>query len=473
MKEPSSTKGPNHRRRNAQNSSFMKFPITTTTAAILYAAICIPAACGQIAYKGVNLSGAEFGQQNLPGTYNGVGSGPYDYIYPPASEVNYFLDKGMNTFRLPFRWERLQQSVNADLHATELRRMNAFVNHATSRGGHVILDPHNFARYYGDVIDGGTVNSSHLADFWGKVANEYKDNPRVIFGLMNEPHSTSNQPPQDMSAEIWLSIANDSIAAIRDAGAQNLILVPGTAYTGAHSWDQNWYGTPNADAMGDVVDPMNNFAFDVHQYLDSDSSGSTSGIVNQNIGRNRLVDFTDWLKDNNFRGFLGEFAAANSRIGNGGNQIGDETIDTMLDYVEANDDVWMGYAWWGGGPWWGNYLFAIDPANGNDRPSMNLLEPRLTDANLGSPFLPGDYNDDGFVDAADFSVWRDNLGSDVFLPGDTSPGLVSNQDYQVWTDFFGTSRLSSGNVVAIVPEPHGAWMLPTMLVGILLLRRRW
>ena len=30
------------------------------------------------------------------------------YTYPTAAEVNYYMQKGMNVFRLPFRWERMQ-----------------------------------------------------------------------------------------------------------------------------------------------------------------------------------------------------------------------------------------------------------------------------------------------------------------------------------------------------------------------------
>jgi endoglucanase len=331
-------------------------------------------AYGQMTFRGVNLSGAEFGSQNLPGTYFGDGPGPYDYIYPPASEVDYFVGKGMNIFRLPFRWERLQRTLNGSLHAAELERMKIFVDHTTGIGAHVILDPHNFAFYHGDVIGGGNVNSGHLADFWERIANEFKDNPRVIFGLMNEPIGVNQN---GISTENWLEAANDSIAAIRGTGAENLILVPGNGYTGAHSWYDDYYGTPNADVMDGVIDPFDNFAFEVHQYFDQDSSGGTTGIVNSNIGRDRLIGFTNWLREHNYRGFLGEFAAGNSTIGNASNQIGDETVNTMLDYMEDNSDVWMGWAWWGGGPWWGDYIFAIDPSNGNDRSSMDLLEPRL------------------------------------------------------------------------------------------------
>ena len=96
-----------------------------------------------IAYTGVNLAGADFGEGNLPGIYN------THYTYPTAAEVDYYVGKGMNTFRLPFRWERLQQSQNAAFNAAELDRMDTFVNYATSQGAHVVLDPHNYARYFG------------------------------------------------------------------------------------------------------------------------------------------------------------------------------------------------------------------------------------------------------------------------------------------------------------------------------------
>src|SRR5262245_20886061 len=67
-----------------------------------------------VIYTGTNLAGADFGESNLPGTYN------THYTYPTQQEVDYYVEKGMNTFRIPFRWERLQQSQNASLNAVEL-----------------------------------------------------------------------------------------------------------------------------------------------------------------------------------------------------------------------------------------------------------------------------------------------------------------------------------------------------------------
>jgi endoglucanase len=134
--------------------------------------------------------------------------------------------------------------------------------------------------------------------------------------------------------------------------------------------------------MDEVVDPGSNFAYEVHQYLDGDSSGTSPTIVNATVGRDRLVSFTNWARGQGARAFLGEFAVANSTIGTGPGQIGDEAITHMLDYMDDNDDVWMGWTWWGAGPWWNDYMFEIEPVNLGqpnqaDRPSMDLLEPRL------------------------------------------------------------------------------------------------
>jgi endoglucanase len=116
--------------------------------------------------------------------------------------------------------------------------MDNFVNAAASAGGYVVLEPHNFQRYFPDPnnfqsssqgLVGSAVPASAYADFWGKVADHYKDNSRVIFNLMNEPNS--------MPTAQLVTSQNAAIAAIRNVGAKNLILVPGNQWTGAHSWN--------------------------------------------------------------------------------------------------------------------------------------------------------------------------------------------------------------------------------------------
>jgi hypothetical protein len=60
----------------------------------------------------------------------------------------------------------------------------------------------------------------------------------------------------------------------------------------------------------------------------------------------------------------------------------------------------------------------------------------------------GDYNSDGFIDAADYTVWRDNLGKPASLPNDNSPG-VGADDYARWKANFGNEG-GSQTIVGIV-----------------------
>ncbi len=308
-------------------------------------------------YRGVSLAGAEFGQGSLPGTYG------RDYIYPEAGSTAYFAGKGMNLIRLPFRWERLQPQLNQPFDVEELKRLKSFVSEVTASGMYVLLDPHNFARYRDDVIGSPSLPAAAFGDLWSRLAKEFKANPKVMFGLVNEPH--------DMSTEDWVAAANEAIRAIRATGAANTITVPGNAWSGAHSWSRDYYGTPNAEAMLKVKDSGNNMVIEVHQYLDSDSSGSSQECVDPKIGVDRLSGFTAWLKKYHKRALLGELGAAD-------NKVCREALTAMLDHLHANADVWTGFAWWAAGPWWNDYFLSIEPAaHGKDKPQMDVLAPYL------------------------------------------------------------------------------------------------
>lgn len=81
----------------------------------------------------------------------------------------------------------------------------------------------------------------------------------------------------------------------------------------------------------------------------------------------------------------------------------------------------------------------------------------------------GDYNGNGTVDAADYTVWRDNLGSDFVMPNDSTPGMITQEDYDVWTANFGMVGSSSGLSAAVVPEPASLSLcLALLLLGLVL-----
>ena len=78
----------------------------------------------------------------------------------------------MNTIRLPFLWERMQKTLNGELETSELNRMDTFVTYVTNKGGYLILDPHNYARYRDAVI--GQSGSGKYKIFGGKENSKIK-----------------------------------------------------------------------------------------------------------------------------------------------------------------------------------------------------------------------------------------------------------------------------------------------------------
>src|SRR6185436_12762472 len=79
---------------------------------------------------------------------------------------------------------------------------------------------------------------------------------------------------------------------------------------------------------------------------------------------------------NQRKGFLGEFGG-----GNNGTCLG--AIDNIVDHLEANADVYIGWTYWAAGPWWGSYFTSLEPSGGADKAQMDALEPHL--GNLPPP----------------------------------------------------------------------------------------
>lgn len=100
--------------------------------------------------------------------------------------------------------------------------------------------------------------------------------------------------------------------------------------------------------------------------------------------------------------------------------------------------------------------------------------------NTGAPFITGggiagDYNRDGVVDAADYTVWQDKVGTsgvpgEVIGDGDdgsmtgTPDGVVDISDYQFWKLQFNLGT-ASASARAMVPEPDGVLLLLVALAA--------
>jgi hypothetical protein len=88
--------------------------------------------------------------------------------------------------------------------------------------------------------------------------------------------------------------------------------------------------------------------------------------------------------------------------------------------------------------------------------------------------LQGDYNRDGTVDAADYVVWRRQLGTEgtnLVADGNRN-GMIDQADYDVWRSHFGQSSGSGAASTAAVPEPASAGLTILALFALNIVRPR-
>lgn len=312
---------------------------------------------------GVTISGGEF----TPG-----GTYPQNYSYPTSQSIDYYASIGMKVIRFPIMWERVQSVPLGVLNAAEQALFDPSIQYAIGKGMTIALDVHNNGLGYGAIIGNSGCPDAWFADLWGRLANCYKGyGDKIMFMLMSEPSQQCEYQ--------WRTSANAAIAAIRKAGAAQTIVVPGTCFDGGWLWTIS----ANSRVMAGINDPLNNYLFEAHQYLNADGSGSDSSIVRPSIGADRLHQMTLWARKNGHRLFLGEF-------GTGYDPASLDALGHMLRYIQHNADVWKYACWWGAGALWMDYFMSIEPVdyvNPVDAPQTVLIRKAISGqlAKLPSP----------------------------------------------------------------------------------------
>jgi endoglucanase len=293
---------------------------------------------------GVNEAAGEFGV----GNYN------FKYSYPGKDRLDWAAAQGFNIIRVPFVFQNIQASSFSMLDEAAMRQLDPVLNECAMRRIFCLLDMHNFGSYYLDnsaASQGlpGTIGVSNgrLANLWAQIAARYKSNSYVWFDLMNEPNK--------QTALEWVKTANAIAAAIRATGATNKIIFQGTAWDGAWKWTTSG----NATQLLKAYDPGNNYAFEAHQYLDRDGSGTSPNCI-AGSGATRLDPFTTWLRTYGFQGIIGEVGWA----ANDGCTI--EGIALLEHWRAATTSTaeggYIGLTYWANGPWWADsYMYLAEP----------------------------------------------------------------------------------------------------------------
>lgn len=181
----------------------------------------------------------------------------------------------------------LEYGLCSKLNETYLFLYKDAVDYITAHGSYALIEPHNYIRYHnassqpypGSVIgnssDPNVTTTDQFAALWHKLPSRFRYNPNVLFGINNEPHN--------MTTELILRNNKATMNAIRSARAPQLVLVPGSGFTNTEMWT-NVTGNglelgsmPGSEVISRIYDPLDNWAFDMHLYIDYDFSG-THGV---------------------------------------------------------------------------------------------------------------------------------------------------------------------------------------------------
>ena len=140
-------------------------------------------------------------------------------------------------------------------------------------------------------------------------------------------------------------------------------MVSGDSWSSAERWPEFSANLKN------LKDPSSNLVFQAHVYFDNDASGSYKKSYDDEeatliTGVQRVEPFVKWLKENNLKGFVGEYGVPDD------DSRWLKTLDNFLAYLKENS---INGCYWAAGPWWGKYRLAIEPKDNIDRPQMPVL----------------------------------------------------------------------------------------------------
>lgn len=187
---------------------------------------------------------------------------------------NEFVPKGVNVNGSGWPWTRLtipDANLITDTWKFNTVRLNcwaqnppyinpnnadidAIIKTFTDKKIVVMLEDHSFTGKYPTAAELATA-----ASWWTALANKYKTNGYVWFNLMNEPGNGGDAPAS------WLDVHETLIRAIRNAGANNIIVCDEHSYGQANGFDKPASSAVLTFGEG-LTAKYKNLVFSLHMY---------------------------------------------------------------------------------------------------------------------------------------------------------------------------------------------------------------
>jgi hypothetical protein len=217
------------------------------------------------------------------------------------------------------------------------------------------------------------------------------------------------------------------------------------------------------------------FSWDARLSLSGDALAALSGALKDGAANYRMdLDLTfdpTFIPQSGLTWLDTYIAFNNDNGGNGWSQV--DGLSPTNGHTNQTVHVSVPLSSWtslsANSPWY-EIVFGL---NGDWAGTATVFLDNLRLVNLAAP-LSGDFNSDGYVNAADYTVWRNTLGSTSDLRADGNRnGVVDVFDYQLWKANFGaTGSAGAGtNASAAIPEPAALMLLLAGMMATLACRR--
>jgi hypothetical protein len=286
----------------------------------------------QVVLHGVDRSGTEYAC--VQG--NGIFDGPSD-----QASITAMKNWGVNAVRVPLNeacWNAESYVNSAYAGANYQAAIKAYVSLLNSNGMVAILDLHWTDGLYTGNSAGCSSSeatcqkpmpdSAQSVPFWSSVASTFKGNNAVIFDLFNEPYPDRALSSETAAWQCWLNGGSSCTAgisypvagmqtlvnAVRSAGASNVIMLGGLAYSNDLTQWLTYKPT----------DPDNNLVASWHSY-------NFNTCSNQSCWTSQISPV------------IAQVPVIAGEIGE--NDCADSYLNPLMSYLDSESTSYLAWAW--------------------------------------------------------------------------------------------------------------------------------
>lgn len=419
---------------------------------------------------------------------------------PAATQamINSVAAAGFNTIRIPVAWDsHANQTAPYTINGSWLNRVRQVVDWSLAADLTVVINTHWDGGWFESNI-GTTVNptiNAKMNSYWTQIANTFAGyDDRLLFAAANEPNIRDDELNNVAQMSTLMSYYQTFVNAVRGTGGSNtsrwlVVQGPNTDIDMTDSLMNTLPSDPTEDRLAVEVHYYDPFQFTLmlndewwgNQFYFWGDDYNSATLPTRNTTHSEEDHLVAQLQKMNTKFvsqgvpvILGEFSATN-RTGNP-ELTGDDLdlhLASRLYYHELIVDTANSL---GISPfYWDNGWTGLNGSGIFNRDNATVFDQDTVDALTGGSGPTGDYNGDGIVDAADYTVWRNTLGQVVDPHGSGADGNANGEidagDYLFWKERYGDVIPSGSGGLSSVPEPATvttalAWLL------LLFIRRR-